>query len=104
MRAVPQTFRFVLSAIMQAAKENECGSIEIWNLDSQLEAEAAKLGGKNALRQEHLPSLAWYGPEDSEVVRFLFNERVFSMELPEFLVCDYVEFSEFWYYVFARDK
>jgi len=75
IRATPNTFSLLLSAIMEAATENKCGFVEIWSLDPALSDEAQKLGGVEVEREHNLPSLAWYGLGDPDKVEFMFNER-----------------------------
>jgi len=49
----PETFGMLLSAVMEAAEENRCSSVEIWNLDPIFESGAKKLGGSNVWRENH---------------------------------------------------
>jgi hypothetical protein len=75
IRASPEMFPVLLTAIMEAAKENEAATVEMWNLEQHLLETAHKLGGSTGPRIEHLPALAWYGPEKLGDVQLLFNER-----------------------------
>ncbi|GJJ11077.1 hypothetical protein Clacol_005308 [Clathrus columnatus] len=78
LRTTEKTFPIILSAIMEAAKQNCCTNVEIWNLDSSLNKIAMEFGGEGSQSSKCLPSLAWYGPESAEHVKFLFNENSFQ--------------------------
>ncbi|KAF8517931.1 hypothetical protein BU17DRAFT_76228 [Hysterangium stoloniferum] len=75
IRATPENFPVLLSAIMDAAQENACITVEVWNLDGDLRQVARELGGHTKPRLNQLTSLAWYGPGKVEDVDFLFDEN-----------------------------
>jgi hypothetical protein len=75
IRATFKTFPLLLSAIMEAAIENKCDSVEIWNLDPTLSEVARDFDGVTVERTVNLPSLVWYGAGDVDEVQFVFNER-----------------------------
>jgi len=75
IRASLETFPVLLSAIMEAANENETATVEVWNLEHDLVETAHQLGGNTGQRIEHLPSLAWYGLEGLDNVKWLCNEK-----------------------------
>ncbi|KZT43109.1 hypothetical protein SISSUDRAFT_739119 [Sistotremastrum suecicum HHB10207 ss-3] len=75
LRSEPRVFLELMHAVLIAAQELNMEKIEIWNLPSQLVAIAGELGGVTAFREDHLPSLAWYGPPPSSDVEWMFNEK-----------------------------
>lgn len=76
LRATEQSFSMLLLAAMEAAKQNNCASVEVCSLDSSLKKLADNLGGEDTREDlSCIPSLAWYGPEQADDVDFLFNER-----------------------------
>lgn len=75
LRANKKSFPKLLSAAMEAARQNGCASVEICSLDSSLKKLAEELGGEDTEDMTCIPSLAWYGPEQADEVKFLFAER-----------------------------
>jgi hypothetical protein len=75
LRAEPQDFPQLLAQIIDYAKQHSVAEVEVWNLPTGLEDTAHAFGGKTILRDEHLPSLKWYGYEKHEDVSWLYNEK-----------------------------
>ncbi|GJJ06176.1 hypothetical protein Clacol_000365 [Clathrus columnatus] len=75
IRISEKAFPILLSAAMEAAKENGCNTVRIWSLDETLKKIAKTLGGSEEQDLECVPSLAWYEPEDTNDVKLFFNER-----------------------------
>ncbi|KAF8920796.1 hypothetical protein CPB85DRAFT_1273035 [Mucidula mucida] len=68
-------FPGVLSLLLSVAKQYALERIEFWNLAPNLLVKVEELGGRNEVRTEHLPAFKWYGPEETESVVWLNNER-----------------------------
>ncbi|KAF9054538.1 hypothetical protein BJ165DRAFT_1439685 [Panaeolus papilionaceus] len=78
LRASPSTLPAILRQIFRYAKQHSIEQVEIWNLDLRLLSLAESLGAQTFSRDDHLCSLKWYGPynsnEASRVV-WAFNEK-----------------------------
>jgi len=75
LRATPESFPILVRGLAAAACDHGANTTEVWNLDVGLVGVAASLGGKTGPRKDHLPCMAWYGPEDPGQVEWLFNEK-----------------------------
>lgn len=75
LRVRPDRFPDLLKLISAEARQFEAEVIEVWNLDTELVNLAHQLGGRTIMREEHLPSLAWYGPNATADVNWAYNER-----------------------------
>ncbi len=75
LRATRSSFAVLLRKLMERAKDTGIETIECWNLPEQLRDMAMELGGRTFLRDDHLSSVKWYGPETEDTVRWLFNEK-----------------------------
>ena len=78
LRASPEAFPSLIKALHRVARQIGANTIDIWNLDAKLVDIAASLGGDTGLRKEHLPAVAWYGPEQSTDIEWVFNEKCVS--------------------------
>lgn len=74
-------FPGVLSLLLSVAKQYALERIEFWNLAPNLLVKVEELGGRNEVRTEHLPAFKWYGPEETESVVWLNNERSVQLSL-----------------------
>ncbi|KAJ7590695.1 hypothetical protein C8J56DRAFT_933618 [Mycena floridula] len=75
LEASPGQFEEMLGKMGEIAVRHGMEQIEVWNLPKDLGVLAAKFGGKELEREEHLPSFKWYGKESPEDVEWCFNER-----------------------------
>ncbi len=75
LRATVETFPVLLASLLQAARESGVEKLEVWNLPKALEDIAHSLNGTTETRKEHLNAFKWYGPESSEEIEWLFNEK-----------------------------
>ena len=75
LRASRESFSALLKALVRVARQIGADTIETWNLDAELVDVAASLGGNTGVRDEHLPAVAWYGPEQQDDIEWLFNEK-----------------------------
>jgi hypothetical protein len=76
IRVSSQDFPQVLQELKEVAKAAGKDTIEAWNVPDHLNGN----GGQVVIRDEHLPAVKWYGPEEQEQPLWLFNEKyVFSL-------------------------
>lgn len=75
LRVSQEAFPSLLGQLLDVAQEQGVDVLEIWNLSGELEGLAQSFGGVTATRDDHLPSFKWYGPESSNDVDWLFNEK-----------------------------
>lgn len=75
LRVSPGQFREVWGYVLVMARRLGVETIDIWNLNEDLVDVAHAIGGRTVTREEHLPAIAWYGPERAESVSWAFNER-----------------------------
>ncbi|KAF8523624.1 hypothetical protein JB92DRAFT_2806886 [Gautieria morchelliformis] len=75
LRASPKSFPSLLKVLVWVAGQLSADAVEIWNLDTKLVDVAASLGGNTVDRSEHLPAVAWYGPEHPSEIEWVFNEK-----------------------------
>lgn len=75
LRATEETFPLLVACLLQAASECDVEKVEIWNLPKPMEDIAHSLNGNTETRKEHLNAFKWYGPERSEDIEWLFNEK-----------------------------
>ena len=72
IRAAPTNFRELLTQIREVAVKYRMERIEVWNLPRHLAEVAGQCGGKEVEREEHLPSIKWYGKQN---MNWVYNER-----------------------------
>lgn len=65
----------VLRIIAAAAKREKVEKVEIWGLAEELRSVAEEVGWTTIERPEHLSAFKWYGPEEEEKVKWMFNEK-----------------------------
>lgn len=75
IRATVETFPVLVASLLKIASEYGVEKVEIWNLPKLLEDVAHTLKGETETRKEHLNAFKWYGPERSEDLEWLFNEK-----------------------------
>lgn len=75
LRASDDQFEELWWKVVELAQIAGMEKIEVWNPASSLATTGHRLGSETVVREEHLPSLKWYGPESSEEVYWEFNER-----------------------------
>ncbi|KAI5121874.1 hypothetical protein M0805_001082 [Coniferiporia weirii] len=75
LRASEETFPRLVSCLLLAARESGMERVEVWNLPKELQKTASSLGAKTEPRDEHLNAFKWYGPEKSNDLEWLFNEK-----------------------------
>ena len=68
-------FAELLDLAVGVAQEHGMDKVEIYNLPMSLQSAVATVGGVTGERDEHLPSLKWYGNENASDVSWLLNER-----------------------------
>ena len=68
-------FAELLDLIVGVAQEHGMDKVEIYNLPTSLQSVATAAGGITGERDEHLPSLMWYGNENASNISWLLNER-----------------------------
>jgi hypothetical protein len=75
LRCTQEEFPVLLNAAFRAARMFDLEQVEIWNLDPSLkQIGEGVLGGVTVERNDHLPSLAWYGEMDEARVVWRYNE------------------------------
>jgi hypothetical protein len=67
--------RDALAVMKNIAAATSVKNIEAWGLEQQLIETSDDTRGVTAVRTEHIPAFAWYGPEEPESVKWLNNER-----------------------------
>jgi len=70
----PENFRFLFSALTEAARKHDMEKLEVCNLPRDLHSEASAVGGITFERDAHLSSFKWYGPENPHDITWLLNE------------------------------
>lgn len=75
LRSTVKHFPALMAQIMKEASRINARAIEVWNLPPEFVDIAANMGGRTKPRVEHLPAVAWYGPEDAQDVKWIFNEK-----------------------------
>lgn len=75
LRCTPTQFPTLLAAVFQAARNFKHEQVEIWNIDPTLQDIGTNLGGVTLERDDHLPSMAWYGSTDGKTVEWKYNEK-----------------------------
>lgn len=75
IRTQPTNFEELFGQILFFAKQHSVEMIEVWNPPLNLRDIGHRLGGKTSCRDEHLPSLKWYGEERYEELSWLNNEK-----------------------------
>ncbi|KAL4068351.1 hypothetical protein V8B97DRAFT_2009014 [Scleroderma yunnanense] len=73
--ATESTFPGLVEKIQRAARESGIRKVEAWNLPESLTGVAEQLGGTTFERDEHLPTIKWYGKGDTTDIKWVFNER-----------------------------
>ena len=68
-------FAELLDLIVGVAQEHGMDKVEIYNLPTSLQSVALTVGGITDERDDHLPSLKWYGNENASDISWLLNER-----------------------------
>jgi hypothetical protein len=72
LRTSPATFPFILSKIMEVARDSQLIKVEVWNLPKVL----IHIGGGETIKRDHyLPSFKWYGEEKPGDIEWAFNEK-----------------------------
>ncbi|KAF9523066.1 hypothetical protein CPB83DRAFT_863562 [Crepidotus variabilis] len=76
LRCPPHLFKGLFNEILSYAKAySNVKEIEVWNLAQELRGVADDMRGNTYEREEHLPSIKWYGSEDVGDVDWALNER-----------------------------
>ncbi|KAK7441743.1 hypothetical protein VKT23_016406 [Stygiomarasmius scandens] len=68
---IRELFRLVL----KTAKYHNVAKVEIWDVPNTIIEALTCLGGQSVEREEHLPAFKWYGPEKTEDIAWLHNEK-----------------------------
>lgn len=64
----------LMNAALDVAVEAGVEQVEVWNLSGELVRAAAEIGGKTIEREDHWPSIAWYGSPGDDV-EWVNNEK-----------------------------
>ncbi|KAM5533895.1 hypothetical protein V8D89_012435, partial [Ganoderma adspersum] len=75
LRADERTFPILLEETKAVAREEKVRKIEFWYLHPQLRSMAEAKGWKTADREDHLPSVKWYGDESEDELEWIYNEK-----------------------------
>ena len=75
LRADERTFPILLEETMAVAREERVRKIEFWYMHPQLRSIAEAKGWKTADREDHLPSVKWYGDESKHELEWVYNEK-----------------------------
>lgn len=73
-RTTPADAPKLLEKIFEAARQAGTDIVEAWNLPQEI---LEVVGGSTSERQGHLSSVKWYGPEDADQVKWVFNEKYY---------------------------
>jgi hypothetical protein len=69
------SFECLVQQLLRAAAEADVTQVEVWNLASEFRGAVVAVGGRTYERDDHLPSIKFYGGVDAEHVQFVFNEK-----------------------------
>jgi LYC1 GNAT-like C-terminal domain len=82
LRATRESLPALVKGMLGWAQQVGANAVEIWNLDTTLVDVAASLGGSTSRREDNFPAMVWYGPEQSNEIEWIFNEKyIFLFEL-----------------------